>query len=116
MEPKRVDLSLSSDDPYKADIWYWKAFRTDSQGYADDKHQIYSYEPMARSKKMISSSGRRFYLSRRGDSGESAYRSMSYASKSSNEVVGYAMRQPTGSRADIVAKGLWDSGTWNDEF
>lgn len=116
MEPGDIDLSLESDDPYKADIWYWKSFRTDSQGYADDKHQIYSAEPMSRAKKMISSSGHRFYLSRRGDTGRSAYRSMTYASKQGEEVTGYELRQPTGSRADVVAKALWQSGTWHVEF
>jgi hypothetical protein len=116
MEPKSIDLSLISDEPYKADIWYWKSFRTDSQGFADDKHQIYSAEPMSRAKKMLSRSGRRFYLSRRGDAGSSAYRSMIYASKQGNEVVGYELRQPTGSRADVVAKARWESGTWYVEF
>ncbi|MEE9322262.1 MAG: ethylbenzene dehydrogenase-related protein [Granulosicoccus sp.] len=116
MESKKVDLSLSSDDSYKADIWYWKSFRTDSQGYADDKHQIYSADPMSRAKKMISRSGRRFYLSRRGDTGRSAYRSMTYASKQDNEVTGYELRRPTGSRADVIAKAQWQSGIWYVEF
>ena len=34
------DLSVHSDHPYMADIWFWKANRTDPAGYADDKYHI----------------------------------------------------------------------------
>ena len=46
MQLSEMDLSLSADEDYKADIWYWKAHRTDRLGYADDKYQIYSSKPL----------------------------------------------------------------------
>jgi hypothetical protein len=116
MEPKPVDLSLTSDTPYRADIWYWKSDRTDPVGYADDKYQIYTDQSLPRSKKLISKSGRRFYLVRRGDEGDSTYKSITYANYEADEMPAYNGRKPTGSRADIKANGQWRDGVWHVEF
>lgn len=116
MEPEVVDLSLSADFPYKADIWYWKAYRTDHQGYADDKYHVYTNEPLRKSKKLLSKTGQRFYLRRSGDDGSAAYKPRIYTTNQGSEVPGYELNVPTGSRADVLAKGVWKDGVWNVEF
>lgn len=116
MESEIVDLSLSADIPYKADVWYWKAFRTDHHGYADDKYHVYTNEPLRKSKKLLSKTGRRFYLRRKGDDGLAAYRTRIYANNEGKEVSGYELTTPAGSRADVAAKGEWKDGVWNVEF
>ena len=110
------DLSLSSDVSYKADVWYWKAHRTDPMGYADDKFHIYSYERLNKSKKRISKRGNRFYLVRRGDAGQSAYKPIIHFAHFNDQVQSYAHRSPSGSRADIKAKGHWSEKKWTIEF
>ncbi len=116
MEPLFTDISLSAEEIYKADIWYWKSARTDHAGFADDKSHIYSDLPLQSGRRMVSKSGRRFYLLRKGDEGRSAYKSRSPADFESERMSGYIFRAPEGSRADVRAKGHWSNGWWTVEF
>lgn len=116
MEAIPIDLSLSSETPYKADIWYWKSHRTDHAGYADDKYQIFSQVQTRQSQPLISKSGKTFYLTRRGDNGSSAYKSLLQSEYQKEQMPSFKLRQPTGSRADVKAKGKWRDGYWNIEF
>ncbi len=116
MEPVPTDLSLNSETPYRADIWFWKAFRTDMVGYADDKSHIYSPVAGKKAQKIILPNGHIMFLKRPSDSGKSAYESIAYEKFSGDIVVRYKHRQPTGSRADVRAKGLWLDGYWTVEF
>ena len=44
LDDNTKDLSIYSDQSYEADVWLWKACRTDPQGFADDKIQrLFSY-------------------------------------------------------------------------
>ncbi|MEN8180820.1 MAG: ethylbenzene dehydrogenase-related protein [Pseudomonadota bacterium] len=116
MEPLPVDLSLTSEQPYKADIWYWKSYRTGHAGYADDKYQIYSNLPLPKSKRLLSGEGNTFYLIRKGDAGQSAYQGASPIEYQGEETPAYKLRKPSGSRADVRAKGQWNNGFWSVEF
>ena len=40
METHPVDLSLSANSPYKADIWYWKSNRTDYRRSTTSAHRV----------------------------------------------------------------------------
>ena len=109
------DFSLKATSPYIADIWYWKAFRTDPKGYADDKRHIYSDTKLAKARSIIL--GKKiFYLSRPGDEGQSSYKSLIPTEKTNQEIDSYAHRSPTLSRADVKAKGVHKDGMWTIEF
>lgn len=116
MEPVPVDLSLTSDVEYRADIWFWKAFRTDPMGYADDKMHIFSSVKGKKSQNIILPNGKVMFLSRPSDSGKSTYKSIAYEKYSGESVPRYEHRQPTESRADVKAKGVWADGFWTIEF
>ena len=116
MEAEPVDLTLSGNRPYQADIWYWKAARTDYAGYADDKIQVYSLHKQKKTKQLLSKSGRLFYLRRSGDEGKSAYETIFQDEFVSKRVPRFKFRKPEGSRADIRAKGEWKAGVWTIEF
>ena len=116
MEPGSVDLRIDADQPYKADIWFWKATRTDPSSYADDKMHIYSPIEGPNSRAVISRSGLRFFLDRPGDGGKSAYQTMIYPEFKSDNLPFYTPRPPQGSRADVRAKGRWLGGVWTVEF
>lgn len=116
MEAGPIDLSISADRPYRADIWYWKANRTDPSGYADDKMHVYSPIEGKSSKMLISKSGLRFFLERPGDTGVSAYKTLVYTEFGGDALPFYAPRTPQGSRADVRAKGVWRDGMWTVEF
>lgn len=110
------DLSVFSDEPYEADIWFWKAHRTDSLGFADDKVQRLLTYPAKDTLEVTSRSGRKMYLQRQGDAGRSVYKTKIYVDYESDTVQRYFLRQPEGSRADIKANGVWLEGRWTIEF
>ncbi|MEW8000818.1 MAG: ethylbenzene dehydrogenase-related protein [Candidatus Thiodiazotropha endolucinida] len=116
ISPRKTDLSLKAASPYKADIWYWKSVRTDPVGFADDKFQLYSENKTIKSLPIISKTGSRFYLLRRGDSGKSAYRNKMPVDYTGDVIDAFEISQPDGSRADIRAKGQWQAGVWRVEF
>ena len=111
-----ADLLLRDCKPHKADIWFWKAWRTNPVGYADDKWESLSPVPGDNTKKLQVPGQPDMYLRRAGDAGNSAmdekipfeYRG-AFASR-------FIHRLPGGSRADVRAKGLWLNGVWTIEF
>ena len=116
MEEATTDLSVSADKPYTADTWFWKAHRTDPTGYADDKIQRFSTTQLPKSKKLQSKNGTQMYLQRRGDQGNSAYKSKIYVDYVDKEIPQFEHRNPSESRADIKAKGVWKNNGWCVEF
>ncbi|MGL1930752.1 MAG: ethylbenzene dehydrogenase-related protein [Desulfotalea sp.] len=111
-----TDLTLTSDTPYIADLWFWKARRTDPTYFADDKLQRLLYKKERKGLALTSKSGNVLFLRRQGDSGKSAYKTSLYTEYIGDVVTRYTLRQPLGSRADVKAKGIWDNGSWTIEF
>lgn len=109
-------LSTSADQPYRADIWYWKACRTDPVGFADDKIQTLDSIPSTRSQEISSPAGRSMYLTRLGDKGTSSYATKIPGSFQGNQIPRFNISRPSGSRADIRARGRWADGWWVIEF
>lgn len=116
MEKTPVDLSLSSDDFYKADIWFWKACRTDPIGYADDKLQTTGPQETPETAKITSKSGKTIYLQRLGDQGTAAYKNTLYPDFIKSSMPHFEHIKPTDSRADVKAKGTWKDRQWTIEF
>jgi len=116
MSSKPVDLSTNSDSAYQADIWFWKACRTDGAGYADDKSHVYSPTEGRNATRIVSRSGKTMYLLRTGDEGESAYKIDLISEYQGDILPRYTMQQPSGSRSDVRAKGIWQNGRWTIEF
>lgn len=116
MESKAVDLSIYSNQTYRADIWFWKACRTDRTGYADDKSHLLSTTEDRNATELVSKSGKTMYLLRTGDEGESSYEINLVGEYQGDIVPRYILKKPSGSRSDIHAKGTWKDGRWNIEF
>lgn len=111
-----TDLTLKSDVGYLADVWFWKANRSDPSGYADDKMHIYSQQYSAKSTPQISQNGTLFYLTRKGDEGKSSYKQVLKANYEGDSLPSYQISDPQGSRGDVQAKGHWENGRWTAEF
>lgn len=116
MNPETVDLSIYADNDYKADIWFWKACRTDPAGFADDKMHILEKTVTKNSTELTSKSGEKRYLVREGDSGTNSYEINLQAEFAGNTLPRYNIRQADGSRGDVRAKGRWRNGIWTLEF
>jgi hypothetical protein len=110
------NMSLVSDSAYRADVWFWKACRTDGIGYADDKIHEYSQTENRNATKIISRSGKTMYLLRASDEGKSAYKIDLITERKGDILPRYTFKQPTGSRSDIQAKGVWQNGKWTIEL
>lgn len=113
---KPVDLSIYANEPYSADIWFWKARRTDATGYADDKIDRLSFDKLPDSREIVNKSGQTMYLQRLGDEGEAPYKDILYSEYKGDKVSHFEYQSPSGSHADIRAKGLWSGGRWTIEF
>ena len=111
-----VSLSFQNAEPHHADIWFWKARRTNPSGFADDKWQTLSSEDHKDAKPVQSPMHGELYLRRVGDAGQSAYAEKLPYDYQGDIVSRYALRQPQGSRGDIRAKGQWQDGAWTIEF
>ncbi|MCF6248371.1 MAG: ethylbenzene dehydrogenase-related protein [Desulfobacula sp.] len=111
-----TNLSVYADNDYTADIWYWKAHRTDPVGFADDKLQILSKIRIEKAIKIKSGNGGIRYLRRKGDNGTAAYKTNLLFEYQGDEVRRYQYLEPSQSRGDIRAKGKWKDGQWTIEF
>ncbi len=116
MESRPRDLSIFADNQYNADIWFWKACRTDPMGYADDKYQILSPLTMQKSAGLASRSGKTMYLLRANDAGAPAFRTKIRAEYAGERIPRFIYQEPSGSRGDVRAKGKWADGQWTLEF
>lgn len=115
MAPQPIDLSLKSGQDYFADIWFWKACRSNPVGYLDDKYQRYSSTKLPKSYE-IEVTGEIRHLLREGDSGTAAYKNVIYTDYEGDNIRRYINLVPTGSRADIRGKGIWSDGRWTIEL
>ena len=53
---------------------------------------------------------------RTGDEGRAAYETLTYDRYVDQRTTRYAIGKPSGSRADVRAKGVWKDGYWTLEF
>jgi len=116
MESAPVDLSIYADNNYTADIWYWKANRTDPSGYADDKSHVFNSIASRNATGVTSRTGKTRYLLRLEDKGTSAYKSQIETVYKGEIMPRYKNRKPTSSRADVRARGIWQDGWWTIEL
>lgn len=116
MMDEKVNLSNFSEDNYTADVWYWKANRTNPAGHADDKNQELSDSPSKKSTELESATGKKRFLVRRSDQGKPAYKEFKPTAFTEALIDRYSKSIPEGSRADVIAKGKWQGGYWTIEF
>jgi hypothetical protein len=102
--------------PHVADIWFWKACRTNRSGYADDKHQVLDNAADERSCDLTAADGGILHLHRHGDAGRSAYEDRFVYDYAGDACLRFLPREPEGSRADVRAKGRWEDGQWTVEL
>jgi hypothetical protein len=116
MSGNDVDLRLRNPEPHRADIWFWKAHRTNPAGYADDKMQAVSAKGGPAARKIHSNRHGDLYFERWGDAGKPPWEEKVLYDFKGEKVDQFAPRQPSGSRGDVRAKGVWAKGQWTIEF
>ena len=99
--------------PFEADVWHWKASRSNPAGIAHDKMWKVSKTPFEKSKEWPTPSGGVVYLARTSDEGDRLYKPVKYDVKQDEIMPRYEVNlTPTGSIADVQAKGVWRDGRW----
>lgn len=100
------------------DVWQWKATRTNPQGYAMDRTHRYTREkPQAKAKRYPTHHGSTIWIARPEDEGETVEKKQGAPKeKQGDRVPQYLPGMPTGSAADVRAKGAWARGKWTLEF
>ncbi len=100
------------------DVWHWKAFRTNPQGYAMDKtHRYFTQQPAIKANKHAANDGSDIWIVRPEDSGDSVERKQDAPTRhGGDQVPQYLPGSPSGSAADVGAKGKWADGQWTLEF
>jgi hypothetical protein len=108
---------LTANREYSADVWHWQAGRGNLAGWAEDKRHIISQEPVQNAKRYSLYSGRSVYVARLADSGRSSYRLRpAPLQRQDDRVDSLLPQEPSGSRADVRAKGQHRDGVWTLEL
>lgn len=98
---------------FTADMWHWKAYRSNTLGLVHDKSTIISHNKLLRSSKYRDRNGEYIYISRPSDAGDKLYRTKRYRKYDSDIMPKYILNNnPTGSVADLKAKGVWRNNKW----
>ena len=102
---------------YKADVWHWKAYRSQSAGVAHDKMHVISFEKLKKSKLHPTRDGKEIYVQRPGDKGDKLYKSQKPIDNIGAVVPRYLPNMSaTGSVADVKAASSWKDGMWTLEL
>lgn len=113
------DFSASklSGAEFTADVWHWKASRSDPAGVAHDKMWQVSRTAFPKSKKFRGAGGEPVYVARPSDAGDRLYRPVKYTARAEEIMPRYEVNlSPSGSIADVQAKGVWRDGRWQLEM
>jgi len=100
------------------DVWHWKATRTNPQGYAMDRTHRYSKEQwQGKGKSFKDRKGQTIWIARLEDAGDTVEKKVAApTAKQDDRAPQYAPGAPTGSAADVKAKGAWEGGWWTLEL
>lgn len=109
------DCMLSGREA-QADLWFWKAARTNPVGYAEDGTLTASTSRIPKANFYKAENKATVWIKEKRDAGTSPYRSQVAGTFEGDTVRRYLPRTPSGSSADIRAKGLWAKGLWTVEF
>ncbi len=114
------DFTADMLSPVEAvwDIWHWKAVRTNPQGHAMDKtHRYGKSQPAGRANKHPATDGTEIWIARPEDAGDTVEKSQPAPTEfKGDRVPRYLPGTPSGSAADVQAKGAWLAGKWSVEF
>lgn len=129
--PEREDmlgLAFEHTGPFTADmlspeeavwdVWHWKATRTNPQGFAMDRSHRYSRQQwQGTGRSHPARDGQPIWIARAEDAGDTVEKKQpAPATRGAERLPQYLPGTPTGSAADVRAKGAWSDGWWTLEL
>ncbi|HZE97827.1 MAG TPA: ethylbenzene dehydrogenase-related protein [Planctomycetota bacterium] len=116
----KFDSDMKAGIESKWDVWEWGAARTNPTGYALDRTHVYSKTaptPPLKARRLTTRDQGQIYFSHPIDEGTPCYTKIEIPEKKVKDVLPqYPTQKPTGSAADVEAKGEWANGKWTVEF
>jgi Ethylbenzene dehydrogenase len=116
----KFDSDMKAGIESKWDVWEWGAAKTNSTGYALDRTHVYSKTaptPPQKARRLTTRDGGQIYFSHPIDEGTPCYTKIEIPEKKVKDVLlQYQPQKPSGSAADVEAKGEWADGKWTVEF
>jgi len=98
------------------DLWTWGAGRTESSGYAEDATMTLGFRQLPRANSFQARNGRTVWIRREPDAGVRPYQTQVAGTYAGDLVPRYRTGLPSGSMADVRARGSWSEGVWTVEF
>lgn len=114
-EGRMGDCMLAGNEA-AADLWVWRAGRTDPSGFAEDATMTLSFQRIARANSYRTRNGRSVWVKQEPDAGSLPYQAQIVGAYAGERIPRYIARTPSGSMADVMAKGFWKDGFWTVEF
>jgi len=116
----KFDSDMKAGIESKWDVWEWGAARTNPSGYALDRTHVYSKSaptPPVKGRRLTDRDGNQIYFSHPIDAGTPCYTKIELPEKKTGDIIPqYPSQKPSGSAADVLAKGEWANGKWTVEF
>lgn len=112
------DRSMLSGKSYLVDLWLWSAGRSDRLGRAEDMVHRFATRFIEDAAEYEVKGVGTVYIKKSRDAGMPLYRNVRPARGASAERLPSVEtnRRPSGSVADVAAKGQWKNGYWNLEL
>lgn len=108
---------LTTSSGYVADVWHWKAGRSNPGGWVDDKRHIIGVTPGVKSREYQLGGHGTVYIARPTDHGDSSYTVKPKPGHYIGDVVdSFVPREPSGSLADVRGKGVHNGTGWTLEM
>lgn len=118
--PLEGDLLISmlpTEGAYTADVWHWKAGRSNLGGWVDDKRHIISQRRLEGAKEYSMGGHNTVYVARPMDDGQASYKTKPKPAAYGGDVVAsYEAQEPSGSLTDVRGKGVHDGTGWTLEM
>lgn len=116
----KFDSDMKAGIESKWDVWEWGAARTNPSGFALDRTHVYSKTapaPPIKGRRLTTRDGGQIYFTHPIDEGTPCYKKIDAPEKKAAPMMPqYPSQTPTGSAADVQAKGDWANGKWTVEF
>lgn len=109
---------MLTNRPYETDIWRWSSGRSNPSGYADDMIHRYSNTPFALPAIEYEGLKGMVYFQKHMDAGTGGWRNSPRPAVKGERVLPGTLFDllPSGSRADVAARGVWEKGSWHLEM
>ena len=111
------DRSMLTTKDYTVDVWQWSAGRTNPTGFAEDQTHRVTTAMLENAVEYSMSDNKTVYIKKQRDAGAPVYKTLPRPKENKGEKVpSFEVGTPSGSSADVAAKGEWAGGNWQIEF